>query len=486
MIIRSLPIASLFALLVTIAGCDDRSATTSAPPLAPGLTLTAAPVAEGIAEPPSELRETFDTGTKNRYLSTDETLPSGVWRIEETLFGQSNEDRKNGRAALRMRSGGRIKMNFDVTGAVRVTIRAAAYGNDPATPWQLLMSENEGRSWKNVGTTQMAAPGPLQPANFGVTPRGAVRFAVQHAGADGRINFDDFQIDFLSPTSTVTPDTAAAVADTTAEAKAAPIDAGVASKIARNRVGANHLALGNPSSASAADPANYLLARAEYVVAFNRTTNTANWVSWHLNNRWKGDARRTPSFSADDELPAGWARVTTADYVGSGFDRGHLCPSDDRDFSATENAATFRLTNIIPQAPANNQGPWRELEEYTRSLAAEGNEVYIVAGPAGKGGAGTNGSAATIGRQVKLVVPKWTWKVIAVVPRAAAKATPPVPTRVIAVQMPNDQSTEHRHWYDYRVSVAQLEKLTGYDFLSTLPLSTQLALEAQLDTGPAR
>jgi len=39
-----------------------------------------------------------------------------------------------------------------------------------------------------------------------------------------------------------------------------------------------------------------------------------------------------------------------------------------------------------------------------------------------------------------------------------------VPTRVLAIQMPNDQAVAQHHWPEYRVSVAQLEKLTGYDF----------------------
>ena len=41
------------------------------------------------------------------------------------------------------------------------------------------------------------------------------------------------------------------------------------------------------------------------------------------------------------------------------------------------------MTNFIPQLAANNQGPWEELESYCRTLAAQGNEIYIVTGPVG-------------------------------------------------------------------------------------------------------
>lgn len=52
--------------------------------------------------------------------------------------------------------------------------------------------------------------------------------------------------------------------------------------------------------------------------------------------------------------------------------RGHLCPSDDRDSTAEENRTTFILTNIISQAPTQNRQAWRLLEEYARSLVAQG------------------------------------------------------------------------------------------------------------------
>ena len=487
-----MPIRFFFAavLLSTSAlGCDRPRLVTITPPPAVGASRTVAP---------PTLTETFDEGRKGGYAKAEEALASGRWELDETMIGAAAQDQKTGRAALRMKPDGRAALLFDVAGAVRVTVRAAAYGQDAPAPWQLQLSENQGRSWQTVGATQTAAPGALQETSFVVAPKGPARFALKHAGPEGRINFDDFRIETnaTGADAVVVTDSAPPIAPAPAPAPAPTGSAGSPNApFGTDRLRVNHLALGNPSRAFPADPAtglappdpaNYLMQRPEYVLSYNRTTNTANWVSWHLSNRWKGDAKRTPSFSPDEALPAGFYRVVTSDYSGSGFDRGHLCPSDDRDFSPAENAATFRLTNIIPQAPANNQGPWRELEEYARKLAARGSELYITAGPAGQGGAGTNGPAAIIGRGAQIVVPKWTWKVIAVVPRGAATAALPVPTRVIAIQMPNDQAVEHHHWDEYRVSVQQLEKLTGYDFFRALPPDVQRTLESRVDDGPTR
>ncbi|WP_439628926.1 hypothetical protein [Gemmata sp.] len=46
--------------------------------------------------------------------------------------------------------------------------------------------------------------------------------------------------------------------------------------------------------------------------------------------------------------------------------------------------------------------------------------------------------------------------------------------------MPNDQSVPHG-WAKYRVSVADLEKLTGYTFLDRVPPAVASALKAKVD-----
>ena len=88
-------------------------------------------------------------------------------------------------------------------------------------------------------------------------------------------------------------------------------------------------------------------------------------------------------------MPPDWYRVQSFDFTGSGFDRGHMVPNADRDkeTSIPINQATFLMTNMLAQAPDNNQGPWAALENYLRTLLPA-EEIYIVAGGAGAGGIG--------------------------------------------------------------------------------------------------
>ncbi len=138
------------------------------------------------------------------------------------------------------------------------------------------------------------------------------------------------------------------------------------------------------------------------------------------------------------------------------------------------------MTNMVPQAPDNNQGPWKQLEEYERELAAQGNELYIVAGPAGVGGVGSKGPANTTPNG-KVSVPAQTWKVILVLPEGADISQAGADARAIAVVMPNTQGIKTRDWRSFRVSVDEVERLTGYDFFSTAPAAAQAAFEAKVD-----
>ena len=242
--------------------------------------------------------------------------------------------------------------------------------------------------------------------------------------------------------------------------------------------GDNPITFGNPSNATpdTANENNYLMHKPQYSLSYNRSKATANWVAWRLDSTWVGSANRQDDFRPDPALPSGWYQVGDNDYSGSGFDRGHMCPSGDRTRSVPDNSATFLMTNMVPQLGANNQGPWNDFENYLRSLLST-NEVYIISGPQGQ-----SSITPTISNG-RITVPKWTWKVVLILPngtddlRRVNRST-----RAFGVIMSNESITGGNAWRNYRVTVDAVEALTGYDFFSNVPRNTQEYIESKRDT----
>lgn len=249
-----------------------------------------------------------------------------------------------------------------------------------------------------------------------------------------------------------------------------------------------HLIMGNPSGAttSTANSNNYLMEKSQYALSYNNSRRTANWVSWQLNSSWLGSAPRQDDFRADTTLPSGWYRVTSSDYTGSGFDRGHLTPSADRTNTIANNSATFLMTNIVPQAPDNNQGYWAQLESYERSVVtSQGKELYIIAGGYGQGGTSSNGSRSTISG-AGIVVPSRLYKIIVITNPGTGAGGVNTSTRVIAIDTPNVQGNRSVNWGTYRTTVDYIESRTGYNFLSNVSPSVQSVIESRVDSGPTQ
>ena len=236
------------------------------------------------------------------------------------------------------------------------------------------------------------------------------------------------------------------------------------------------LLLGNPSGATAdtSNENNYLMPKPQYTLSYNRSKATPNWVAWRLDSSWLGSTPRQDDYRPDPALPAAWYHVQDNDYSGSGYDRGHMCPSGDRTNSVANNSATFLMTNFVPQLGANNQGPWNDFENYCRSLANQGNEIYIITGPLGNIGTIAQG---------RIVVPQYTWKVVLILPNGSNDLQRVTrSTRAFGIVVPNfPPLNSNTPWRQFRVSVDAVENLTGYNFFSNIPINTQAIIERRHD-----
>lgn len=238
-------------------------------------------------------------------------------------------------------------------------------------------------------------------------------------------------------------------------------------------VQAQTIVFGNPSDAitDTNQPDNYLVYHDNFILSYNRSRGAANWVTWHLSASDMGPVRRLDNFIPDGKLPPSW-RILRGVYSGSGFDRGHMCPSEDRTSTREANDETFLMSNMQPQTGRLNGGPWKSLETYTQKAVREqGMEAYVYAGCYGDKGR----------LKDKVTVPTNCWKIVVLLPEGGSDLRrADRNTRVIAVNMPNTTDAASG-WRNHRVSVDDLEDALGYDFLSTVTNEIETVIEGRKD-----
>ena len=235
--------------------------------------------------------------------------------------------------------------------------------------------------------------------------------------------------------------------------------------------------LGNPSgaNANATNHNHYLIQRTVEALDYSDNLGEPNWASWDLTASDIGSSGRS-SFHTDTNLPTTFYRVTTDNYTDSGYDRGHMCDSEDRTDNDADNWLVFYMSNIIPQTPDNNEGPWESFEAYCRTLAQSGNELLITCGPSSFTGSRIQPSG-------KVSVPGYCWKIVVVVPPGTGSAISRITssTRVIAVKMPNINGIRSVNWTNYITSVNQIQTDTGYTFFTALSPTLAAKLRAKVD-----
>ena len=123
-----------------------------------------------------------------------------------------------------------------------------------------------------------------------------------------------------------------------------------------------------------------------FAVLHSGVSRTPLWSAEHLTRDSLKAAREIPradSFHAEPALPPGQG-AELADYVRSGFDRGHMAPAADMPTEPAQHES-FSLANIVPQNRKNNQILWAAIEGATRHLTNLRGELYVITGPVFEG-----------------------------------------------------------------------------------------------------
>lgn len=200
-----------------------------------------------------------------------------------------------------------------------------------------------------------------------------------------------------------------------------------------------------------------------YSLSYHESHEQAEWVGYELKKSHivNNDFKR-PYFEVDPAVKTESAHWRN--YKKSGYDRGHLCPAGDREFTKKAYDETFFTSNITPQNHAFNAGVWNRLEQKVRYWAKKYDGVFVVTGGVLKD------NSTTIGTE-NVTVPSSFYKIV--YDRSGNN------TRMIAFLMDHEQSD--KPLYSFVTSVDHIEKLTGIDFFPKLDDATETKLEASSD-----
>lgn len=200
-----------------------------------------------------------------------------------------------------------------------------------------------------------------------------------------------------------------------------------------------------------------------YSLSYVEAHEQAEWVAYELLKEQLSDVDRDrPYFEIDHAIPTGAA--SWKNYKNSGYDRGHLCPAADRQYSQDLFVETFLTSNISPQNHDFNSGIWNQLEQKVRRWARKYDGVYVVCGGVLKK------NLATIGPE-KVTVPDHFYKIILDENDGKPK--------VLAFLIPNKSSNNPLE--TYVVSIDSIETLTGIDFFPNLEDELENDLEAEVN-----
>ena len=140
-----------------------------------------------------------------------------------------------------------------------------------------------------------------------------------------------------------------------------------------------------------------------YTSVFNISKKYPVLVEWWVTKEMVScpkPLKRKDNFKADPLLTE--HTNLSQDYVGSGYDRGHMMPAADN-LCQTQlvQDESFYFSNMSAQTPQLNRGDWKSLETFTREEVKLKDSVHVWVGNVGE--------IKKIGR---VSVPKYCWKVI--------------------------------------------------------------------------
>lgn len=223
----------------------------------------------------------------------------------------------------------------------------------------------------------------------------------------------------------------------------------------------HHLPYGIPTGGTG----DKIICYSGFVLSYDYEMKVSSWVSYTItkNSVHGANVKRASSFKIDKNIPRQYSS-SGSDYSRSGYDRGHLAPSAQIDYSRQANNETFLYSNMTPQLPGFNRdmmghsGAWGNVEGLVRKWIYKHEELNIIAGTY------FNSEAEFIGNGVG--IPAAFYKII----------LNTVTGDSISFWFPHVENTASQ-LASYVVPIDEIELRTGIDFFSKIPDSAEDYIE---------
>jgi len=210
-----------------------------------------------------------------------------------------------------------------------------------------------------------------------------------------------------------------------------------------------------------------------YSLEYSYKYKHSYWIAYRFDNTTGGNVGRNEAYKPDPELPSQYAAKHN-DYTNSGYTRGHLCASSDRQYSKEANQQTFYMSNISPQSGNgfNQSGSaWNTGEDKVQAwgynISRSTDTLYVVKG-------GTIGEGMIKGYiKNEIAIPKYFF--MAALFRSGDNY------KAIGFYMPHENLKDDPDKKDpkkYLMSIDALEQETGIDFFHNLPDNIENTVEA--------
>jgi endonuclease G len=217
-----------------------------------------------------------------------------------------------------------------------------------------------------------------------------------------------------------------------------------------------------------------VVGRTGYALTHSNDLKIPLWVCEHVTaDELEDGCTRGDWFRSDPQIPIR-GRAKKSDYLRSGYDRGHMAPSEDFSASCDEMRDSFYLSNMAPQIGAGfNQHVWSYLEARTRGWVETYGEAWIVTGPVFVEDDEGLYCTATIGAG-EVGVPAAFFKAVVVEDNGEHKAL----GFILENKRYSTKQADHADFSDYATTIDDVEARTGLDLFPGLPSNVEGRIEA--------